>query len=478
MTIRIEGSKLVVKPGKGKTVLLVNPPVYDAQYWSRWSQPAGLLRISTYLKQRGYRTKLIDCMEADAVGRVKRAQRKVDGKTYIERDNMRRTQWHFGLQWPEFRARLKSMDPPPAEVWITSIMTYWWESTRDTVNAVREIFPKARIFIGGIYPTLAPDHAVDNLGADVIVTGEIPDASDQWTDFEVYENRAPTYAILATTRGCPWDCNYCAARTLNGGSAKVRGRTKEDVISEIEDKMTRFGVRRFGFYEDNALVLRGHLQELLEVILDRGHKLDLYAPEGFETRFLTEDLLKVMKKAGFRRIHLPFETLKMDTNIGWNRRHASTASFDRALDAAKAAGFKTHTQDLNAFVLFGLPDESLEDIMDSVLYVHNSVGSVVPMLFTPVPGTHIYREQADYLHGEMHWDLQHLNGKLLPFLEYNRQHHKPNLHASDYLELEKLMSVLNDGKFMSQALNLCGDGKATSAFRSIMLDKRLHIGAS
>src|SRR5207244_7889713 len=42
--------------------------------------------------------------------------------------------------------------------------------------------------------------------------------------------------------------------------------------------------------------------------------LDLYAPEGFETRMLTEDLLRVMKQAGFDKVHLPFETLRWDTN--------------------------------------------------------------------------------------------------------------------------------------------------------------------
>lgn len=476
MSQLISGDSFSPESGKGKRILLVNPPVYDAQYWSRWSQPAGLLRLSTFLKARQFSTSLIDCMEADTLGRVKKQLRTVNGLSYVERGDIRRTTWHFGLDWAKFRERL-AQEQQPDQVWITSIMTYWWESTRDAVALVREAFPKTTIFVGGIYPTLDPEHALDSLGADYVVKGEIPAASDCWTDFEVYGGRVPTYAILATTRGCPWDCHYCAARTLNGGSSKVRSRTTDDVLAEIEAKM-KLGVRRFGFYEDNSLVLKGHLQGILEAILARGHKLDLYAPEGFETRFLTEDLLRVMKLSGFRRIHLPFETLKMDTNLGWNRRHASTASFDRALDAAQAAGFKTHTQDLNAFVLFGLPDESLDDIMDGILYVHNRVGSVVPMLFTPVPGTQIYRQHRSYLREEMGWNLQDLNGKFLPFLEYNQRLHRPDLRASDYLELEKLMSVLNDGKFMSRAVNLCSSGIAASAIRSAILDKRLPIGAN
>ena len=53
----------------------------------------------------------------------------------------------------------------PDEVWITSIMTYWWESTLDTVLLMKRLFPRARIRVGGIYPTLAPHHLLDALSA-------------------------------------------------------------------------------------------------------------------------------------------------------------------------------------------------------------------------------------------------------------------------------------------------------------------------
>ncbi|MDP9347930.1 MAG: radical SAM protein [Gemmatimonadota bacterium] len=445
-------------------MLLINPPVYDAQYWARWSQPAGLLRIATYLRGRGYEVDLIDCMETDAKGFVRKRRRMVDGKPLVyDRGDISKVIWHFGLSWNEVVERMKAL-PTPDEVWIGSVMTYWWESTRDAVQCARQVFPKTRICVGGIYPTLAPDHAIRNLiGADVVFTGEIKEASDCWTDLSRYKT-PPTYAILTSSRGCPWDCNYCAARTLNGGSNKVRGREPEDVVAEIEDKITEFGVRHFGFYEDNALVLRGHLRRIMELIIERGLNVTLYAPEGFETRMLDEDTLRVMKQAGFRKIHLPFETLKWETNEGWNRRHASTASFEQALEAAIRAGFKPRTEEINAFVLFGLPDDNLQDIVDGVTYVHHMVGSVIPMLFTPVPGTNVYRQHSDYLHQEMGWDLERLNGKLLPFLEYNQRRY-PELRASDYLELEGLMSILNNGKFLSRAVDLCDASAASRAFR-------------
>jgi molybdenum cofactor biosynthesis enzyme MoaA len=450
-----------------RRALLINPPVYDAQYWARWSQPAGLLRIGTYLRARGYDVDLIDCMETDSRGFVPKHLRRQDGQpVVVERDDIRRTVWHFGMNWQTVFERIRSL-PTPHEVWIGSVMTYWWESTRDIVRLARQLFPKSRIYIGGIYPTLAPDHARERLPeADVVFQGELDEASNCWTDLDLYA-RAPSYAILTTTRGCPWDCVYCAARSLNAGSNKVRHRDVEDVLAEIEDKYHRLGIRHFGFYEDNALILRGHLQAILQRVIERGLVAKFYAPEGFETRLLTEDLLRIMKRAGFRKVHLPFETLKWETNLGWNRRHASTASFDAALEAAIRAGFKPRTEDINAFVLFGLPDEKLEDILDSVTYVHHTVGSIIPMLFTPVPGTQVYREHKTYLHDDCAWDLHHLNGKFLPFLEYNQRRYS-QLRASDYMALESLMSVLNNGKFLSRAVNLCDDTRASAAFRAAL----------
>jgi radical SAM superfamily enzyme YgiQ (UPF0313 family) len=458
-----------------RRALLINPPVYDAQYWARWSQPAGLLRIATLLKQCGYAIDFVDCMETDGRGLVKKAIRHdAEGKPLIiKRDDIVKRLYHFGLSLSELEQRLQGFEMPD-EVWITSIMTYWWESTRDVVALVKQIFPHATVLVGGIYPTLAPQHALEHLGADFIFKGELRAASQLPTDLTLYK-RPPSYAILATSRGCPWDCVYCAARTLNGG-AKVRTRTTEDILEEIRDKFTHLGIRRFGFYEDNALIHREHFIEVMEEIIASGLPLNLYAPEGFETRLLDEDLLRLMKRAGFEKVHLPLETVRSDVNRQWNRRHASTESFERALEAAIRAGFKPRTQEINAFVLFGLPDERLEDVIDSTLYAHHMVGSVIPMLFSPVPSTQVFRKYSDYLLETMGWDLRDLNGKFLPFLEYNRRNN-PELRASDYLEVEGLMSILNNGKVLSRAVDLCDDTMISRAFQTTLRAKRTSSAA-
>jgi hypothetical protein len=95
------------------------------------------------------------------------------------------------------------------------------------------------------------------------------------------------------------------------------------------------------------------------------------------------------------------------------------------------------------------------------------VGSVIPMLFSPVPSTHVFRNHSNYLLKDMGWDLQDLNGKFLPFLEFN-QRSNPELRASDYLELEGLMSILNEGKVLSRAVDLCDDSEVGQVFRETL----------
>src|SRR3954453_18034050 len=50
--------------------LLVQPPVYDTQYYAEWSMPSGLLKVSTWLRGLGYDVRLLDCLYPNAKGEV------------------------------------------------------------------------------------------------------------------------------------------------------------------------------------------------------------------------------------------------------------------------------------------------------------------------------------------------------------------------------------------------------------------------
>src|SRR5216684_7163230 len=86
-------------PQGTRRALLINPPVYDAQYWARWSQPAGLLRIATLLRTKGYHIDFVDCMETNERGLVTKSRRYDTARKplVVKRDNIIKPIYRFGL---------------------------------------------------------------------------------------------------------------------------------------------------------------------------------------------------------------------------------------------------------------------------------------------------------------------------------------------------------------------------------------------
>ena len=210
-------------------------------------------------------------------------------------------------------------------------MTYWWESTLDVINVCRKVFPKAVIRVGGIYPTLAPEHAIANLGLrdplhlqgreldplkrdqqrrDIIVSATIPDANPLPLDLDLYKEdgtgepeaggELPQYTILTTSRGCPFKCAYCAANVLNEGR-KVWVREFSSAYDEVKHWFAR-GIREFCFYEDNLLLGKSNFIELIQRIADDPDLdgIELHAPEGIEVRLLHPHVVKLIGARGSR----------------------------------------------------------------------------------------------------------------------------------------------------------------------------------
>ena len=506
-----------------RSALLISPPVYDTQYWPHWSLPYGLLRVASWLRTKGYVLKLIDCLDAANEKRtVQKKMRKVrklcSTEEYVPECWARfrpaedeKIEYCFGLPPDALRQKLLSIQsharangqshfdtsafPEPDEIWISSIMTYWWESTFDVINVCRNVFPKAVIRVGGIYPTLAPEHAIANLGLrnplhlqgreldplkhdyqrrDIIVSATIPDANPLALALDLYMEdgtgepeaggELPQYTILTTSRGCPFKCADCAANVLNEGR-KVWVREFSSAYDEVKHWFAR-GIREFCFYEDNLLLGKSNFIELIQRIADDPDLdgIELHAPEGIEVRLLHPHVVKLMRCAGFKKLYLPLETVNVNMRTKWDRNHTNMDKFFYGLENAVQAGYKLHCQDINCFVLFGLPDEDLQAVYDTLVFASSRVGSVIPMLFTPVPSTPMFDMYEDYIK-EMGFKLHHLNGKLLPFLEYNRRKYK-GLSVRDYYALEGLMWRIN-AKVRSESFNLGGAGRVASAFREV-----------
>ncbi|WP_062239020.1 radical SAM protein [Fictibacillus sp. FJAT-27399] len=618
---------------RNKLAILINPPVYDTQYWARWSMPHGLLKVATWLREEGYDLKLFDCLnpygeDSGVIGKTVDfesydAVRKEKKSVVVLGTNIERNEpngyklnsnekWKYIFGMPRFvleqrldelKQDVKIKEYQEIEIWVTSIMTYWWESTHDVIQAALSIFPDAKVRVGGIYPTLTHkyNHPQTKLGITplvikgdqldlnneeqmsnhLIVYNEIKHASNKSLALDLYpDSEKPPYTILTTSRGCPHICAYCASNILNDGT-KVSNRTLEDVMEEIRE-LFRQGTRVFCFYEDNLLMKMQEFKNIIKAVMaDKSlHGIKLFAPEGIEIgvamsdrkRYLLKlreedriiatftveseyklkleqgeksiksedkkvlnfsvdedltqgavevikqdgDLVKLliadtdevilrkvykdngrheldfeneaecslglylvgvpevvylMHQAGFERIYLPLETIKKETNARWNRSwNSNLKRFEALLQALTEVGYDPRRQNINAFVMFGLPGEDIEEVYDTALYASERVGSVIPMLFTPVPSTQVFDMYQDYI-SENDFDLQHLNGKLLPFFNYLKKQLKDkdpdrDLKIEDYTRLESFMQRINT-KVLGGSVNIYGETKVANTFRKV-----------
>ena len=483
-----------------KTALLINPPVYDTQYWAEWSQPYGLVRIAALLRKHRYKhIDFYDFMEAtpdsgeldDANSKRVVLKHRIHCDEFygeqsgpaprarpyrIEKDGeaLELYKYHFGKTWDAFERWVKAKGlakHPPHEIYIASVMSYWWESTRDLITRLRRLMGnKPRIIIGGIYPSIAPDHAARYTGADIIVAGEVPEANNLWTDLTVYRVK-PTYAIITPSRGCPYNCHYCAAKTINNGIQQVRFRPVDDIFAEMVDKHERFGIRDFAFYADFLLIRhQDNLMPLLRKIVDAKKPWRLYAPEGLDTRFLagSQELCDLLKASHFQKIYLPVENVDDDILVSLNRKHVKLKHVVEAAKNIERAGFNLRHLDVNGYCLYGLPGESISNVVQTALFVSDVIGSIIPMLFAPVPSTQLFDKYRDY-YRQRGWcepdgmvrDLHLLNGKLFPFLSMN------DGSVEDYIDLQRMMFMLNNN-YRSKSFSVFGDGAVSDSFRKVV----------
>ncbi len=155
------------------------------------------------------------------------------------------------------------------------------------------------IILGGLYATLAPEHARLYSGADVIVRGAgenavlpllreiLGDKHVRPREFSGLEEMPfPAFDLLRnkdslpllTSRGCPFRCSFCATPLLY---RNFEQRSSLSVISEIERSMRQWGTRHLSFYDDALLIGKAsHLLPLLELAVGKKWSLAFHTRGG------------------------------------------------------------------------------------------------------------------------------------------------------------------------------------------------------
>ena len=140
---------------------------------------SGLLQLASILRNHGYTVSYIDCLnrfhkrapKSNPYARhgrgpyLKKRIPKPHGFKDIPRYFSR-----YGIKKEWLKEDLLSIRRPDL-ILVTTMMTYWYPGTIETISVLKEFYPDVPVVLGGIYPTLCEDHAARHSGADIVITG-------------------------------------------------------------------------------------------------------------------------------------------------------------------------------------------------------------------------------------------------------------------------------------------------------------------
>lgn len=211
------------------------------------------------------------------------------------------------------------------------------------------------------------------------------------------------YAALQTTRGCPFQCLYCHISkeeedSIFGGAGNFRMKSIGRVMEEL-GRLKDLGATHIFFEDDSLFAKKKRAYTLFEQVKELG--LELADVNGInichlmknEKRNLVPDVefLENLSAAGFRWLHLPFESgskrmIEKYSTSKWNIEKTDTEAMIRA---CTDAGIHTAGN-----YIIGYPDETIEEIYTTVLtakkHVDQGLNHAAIFAMVPFPGTKIY----------------------------------------------------------------------------------------
>jgi len=221
----------------------------------------------------------------------------------------------------------------PDEVKITSLFTYWSNYVWESVKFYKELYPNAKIVVGGIYASLMPDHCKKS-GCNEVFIG----VDEKVEKFKpAYELVDVDYQIIHSSRGCLRRCKFCGT-----------WRIEPEFISKnsIKDEICS---NRIIFY-DNNLLANPNIKDILEELKNAKHNGRVVYSEsqcGIDGRLLTPDIAKSLKDARF-----------LNPRIAWDHGYDQRKMIKEQINMLVEAGYPR--KDIYIFMIYNFEENYYE----------------------------------------------------------------------------------------------------------------------
>ncbi len=258
------------------------------------------------------------------------------------------------------------------------------------------------VVMGGIHPSLLPDEALEH--ADAVVIGE---AEGVWEkilddiesdklqeryhepnpDLDRYipkdfstlsKKRMYNLVPLQTSRGCPYDCDFCCVTDIFG--KKIKLIPIKHVVRDIKES----GGRNFIFLDDNIIGHKKYAKELFTALIPLKIRWVGQSSISFANDI---EMMKLAKLSGCKGLFIGLESVEESNNHQYTKLK-SLEDTKRSIKKILRMGII-----IQASVIFGFDDDTHETFGKTIKFLRKNRISLASInALTPYPGTRVFEK--------------------------------------------------------------------------------------
>jgi len=318
----------------------------------------------------------------------------------------------------------------PNLVIISSLTSYWHVSIEKLLirlcSHLGERRRRAtRICLYGKYPQYEPAHAQAQADADAAFTRHV-DTFDCVPDFRLYidaEQRLPNFFALDIEAPSLLD-HLSESLSLKEDTDKRRG-------------LMRMPVMTTAFFNPDVCSSESRLEEVCAFAEEHPCQVLIEGVVGIEPRSLTSGRLAQIKRAGFRTLYVEHARSSgggVDANA-YDALLSFLESEREARQLGKGKSPLTERGGVTGFVAMGLPDDNIDELVNSTLELNGYFQSVIlkPFGYSPAIDSSTEEERR------RRWgEPYRLSPQWFPYVENGSSLDRP-----DYANLVRWQNLLN-----------------------------------
>ncbi|MFC1666695.1 B12-binding domain-containing radical SAM protein [Candidatus Omnitrophota bacterium] len=189
---------------------------------------------------------------------------------------------------------------------------------------------------------------------------------------------------MLSSRGCPFQCIFCAWPQIMYKKGNYRTRSVRDVVDEMEYLVNYYGFKSIYFDDDTWNIGKDRVLEFCKEITSMRDKKRLNVPWAMMARadLMDEGQLVALKKSGLHAVKYGIESADQ-AMLDRAKKSMDFKKADRMVNLTMAMGINTHLT-----FTFGLPCETKETVEKTIGYaLKTNPVSAQFSITTPYPGT-------------------------------------------------------------------------------------------